>query len=497
MSRAAFQVRKLAGPAGRAGGGRAPSFTPRVPVPTRQDGHERQARAAAEALAGSSRGAIAAPTRVPVADAATRAAARDLVPAGGRPLDARTRADLEARLGHTFGDVRVHADGEASATAEGLQARAFTVGRDIVFGAGEYRPESAEGRRLLAHELTHTVQQGKEAAGPVQRDEKQRGIGSAPPSADFTVAEGTGTEDGYVLFGFDSAALSPAQEKKLQALIAPYSGPVAVEVHGYASMEGDTEYNNNLAAHRGVAVKAWLEAHLPPGSTVRVIARGNTTAFGDRARNRRAGVDVTGQAPAAGAPAAPAAEAWRLDPTLGRRPSPWGLTLTPPTLTWPTTRPGTAAGPLLPGPTAQPAPGAPTMLPPDFWKLPPLTGPVIDWESMRGPFTLRGLRLGDRDIVQIEQNWLRAYQFGRSLGLSPDLAASLANNGTAYAYDKLLSRENPALSDRLQLEYETILSVSGAKPPFELTVPVITPTTLGAAYKFLTGKDVSFRFNWP
>jgi hypothetical protein len=78
---------------------------------------------------------------------------------GGRPLDPSTRVDMEARLGHRFDAVRVHSDEHASASAQALDARAYTVGRDIVFGSGQYAPETQTGRQLLAHELTHVVQQ--------------------------------------------------------------------------------------------------------------------------------------------------------------------------------------------------------------------------------------------------------------------------------------------------------------------------------------------------
>jgi hypothetical protein len=75
---------------------------------------------------------------------------------GGEPLPAGVRALFEPRFGQDFSHVRVHVDPGATSA---LRARAFTSGRDIVFGAGEYSPNSAEGRRLLAHELAHVVQQ--------------------------------------------------------------------------------------------------------------------------------------------------------------------------------------------------------------------------------------------------------------------------------------------------------------------------------------------------
>jgi hypothetical protein len=77
----------------------------------------------------------------------------------GQPLPASTRAFFEPRFGHNFGQVRVHAGGEASETARSMHARAFTFGKDISFGAAQYAPDSHEGQRLLAHELTHVVQQ--------------------------------------------------------------------------------------------------------------------------------------------------------------------------------------------------------------------------------------------------------------------------------------------------------------------------------------------------
>ena len=66
---------------------------------------------------------------------------------------------MEARFGHDFSQVRIHADGKAAESAQAVNARAFTVGRDVVFGSGEYAPGSPQGQRLLAHELVHVVQQ--------------------------------------------------------------------------------------------------------------------------------------------------------------------------------------------------------------------------------------------------------------------------------------------------------------------------------------------------
>jgi hypothetical protein len=77
----------------------------------------------------------------------------------GTPLDSGTRTAMESRFGHDFSQVRVHDDATAARSAHDVGARAYTVGQDVVFGAGHYAPHTAEGQRLLAHELAHTLQQ--------------------------------------------------------------------------------------------------------------------------------------------------------------------------------------------------------------------------------------------------------------------------------------------------------------------------------------------------
>jgi hypothetical protein len=79
-------------------------------------------------------------------------------PQTGRPLDAASRTLMESRFGHDFSGVRVHTDPPAADAARAFAARAYTVGNDIYFGAGQFRPGTREGDRLLAHELVHTLQ---------------------------------------------------------------------------------------------------------------------------------------------------------------------------------------------------------------------------------------------------------------------------------------------------------------------------------------------------
>jgi hypothetical protein len=89
----------------------------------------------------------------------------------GQPLERGLLASMEERFGHDFSRVRVHADSRATTSAQAVDALAYTVGNHMVFQSGLYRPESSSGQQLLAHELTHVVQQAGgtgAAAGPVR-----------------------------------------------------------------------------------------------------------------------------------------------------------------------------------------------------------------------------------------------------------------------------------------------------------------------------------------
>ena len=101
---------------------------------------------------------------------------------GGSPLDRDTKGFMESRLGADFSDVRVHTDGKASDSAKSVQAYAYTVGNDVVFQSGKYEPDSDSGKRMLAHELTHVVQQ---RSGPVDGTPAAGGIRISDPSDRF------------------------------------------------------------------------------------------------------------------------------------------------------------------------------------------------------------------------------------------------------------------------------------------------------------------------
>ena len=133
----------------------------------------------------ASQGAAAAPASVDTALANP-----------GRALEPALRQDMEQRFGHDFSRVRVHADAAAEVSVRDVNAHAYTVGRDVVFGSGQYAPETAAGRHLIAHELTHVVQQtgpsGEPSTGSAQTLHRYRRKGKdtiAFEAADETLTD--------------------------------------------------------------------------------------------------------------------------------------------------------------------------------------------------------------------------------------------------------------------------------------------------------------------
>ncbi|MPZ49080.1 MAG: DUF4157 domain-containing protein [Dehalococcoidia bacterium] len=111
---------------------------------------------------------------------------------GGAPLADTERRTMESNFGEDFSDVRVHTDGEADSLNHAVRAEAFTTGKDIFFRGGAYNPGSSDGQKLLAHELTHVVQQG-----------------NAPPASGLTVSspdDASEREAGHVADSFDATA---------------------------------------------------------------------------------------------------------------------------------------------------------------------------------------------------------------------------------------------------------------------------------------------------
>jgi outer membrane protein OmpA-like peptidoglycan-associated protein len=208
--------------------------------------------------------------------------------AGGQPLSADIRSFFESRFSRDFSDVRVHTGPQAAETARAIHARAFTLGKDVVFGTGQYQPASREGRRLLAHELTHTVQQSKDRNSSliVQRegDPTQIPPGMACPPAASTPS-GTSSVFEFPNARTDLNALQKAEIENFVINWHALGGNINVRLDGYASKPGPDRLNWTLSCDRALAVQAELMSPSSgatpgiPGSYIEMYAHGETDEF--------------------------------------------------------------------------------------------------------------------------------------------------------------------------------------------------------------------------
>jgi hypothetical protein len=141
-----------------------------------------------------------------------RSPVHDVISSSGSPLPTEVRADMEGRFGTSFGDVRVHNDGAAHESATSVNAQAYTVGPNIVFQRDKYDPSSDTGKHMLAHELTHVVQQRN---GPVDGSDAGGGVKISDPSDRF---------ERDAVANADHVMSSPAPASDVQHATSPEGG---------------------------------------------------------------------------------------------------------------------------------------------------------------------------------------------------------------------------------------------------------------------------------
>lgn len=247
-------------------------------------------------------------------------------PSSGRPLPRSSRSFFEPRFGRSFDNVRIRTDSTADETARALGARAFTRGNEIYFRRGEYQPETKRGRKLLAHELTHVLQQGTAAhrenggsstavrrqspRGTVQRSTTDiQQVGEELHSADDSTVScplvsstPNATSVLSVRFGIgeprDGLELTPSQQAEIDSFVSFWEwrgGSEQIRVDGYASVEPfrtDSEAKNlQLSCRRAVAVAEALKRRVP-AEFVEFYAYGETDVFGAPEHNRVATVSI-------------------------------------------------------------------------------------------------------------------------------------------------------------------------------------------------------------
>lgn len=265
-------------------------------------------------------------------DAETESTIGGLSGGSGLPLD--LASDFGQRFGVDFSSVRIHTDPQAAQTARAVHARAFTLGQDIVFGSGEYSPGTATGRRLLAHELVHVVQQGHGAPQQVQRQDTDDIPGGLTPSrpgltapqtqpaSALTVPTGLQPEPGCPRGGTNLGNLEPEppcaqseeiidgprfqfcrdsdifknpdDRKNVWSFAQSQSSLATFEVQAWASLEGPSSpdsaraYNLRLACHRAKRVARELVNAGVREDRIKVVAKGATDRFqsGNREKDR-------------------------------------------------------------------------------------------------------------------------------------------------------------------------------------------------------------------
>jgi len=237
----------------------------------------------------------------------------------GQPLPAKANDFFSSKMGYDFTNVKIHNDKEAAHSAKDINARAYTIGNNIVFNEGQYDTESSEGKRLMAHELTHVVQQdttGKVKAkkeDPIKKEEKIH-VGSEtnnliqragdptkiPGGLSCPTSLGVGSPgDADLLFANDTTAITGSHTMSLILFAISWllrGGNNNIVIHGFASTDGSDEHNWTLSCDRAEAVRNELIRLGIPPVRIRVLAHGETTDFGaGQAPNRRATVSMTGR----------------------------------------------------------------------------------------------------------------------------------------------------------------------------------------------------------
>ncbi len=268
----------------------------------------------------------------------------------GQPLDSDVRAFMEPRFGHDFGQVRIHTDDRAAKSAQAANALAYTVRHDVVFDTAHYAPGTLPGQRLLAHELTHLVQQSKgnvtgtmgksspeisSPSDPLEREATRisgsivssgagtTGLEAIAPREDISAASGTqllrqvapsSAEDvdlelampasasmaGSLTidrFELDKAILTKEHlgalsqhTKKLQKILKRYPDSFA-SVVGHTDASGTEEHNEKLGQERADAVRSELIAQGISGEILRAASLGERSLIvptkAPEPRNRR------------------------------------------------------------------------------------------------------------------------------------------------------------------------------------------------------------------
>lgn len=234
---------------------------------------------------------------------------------GGTRLSKYERSFFEPRMGADLSNVLVHNDNRAARVARSINARAFTFGHNVIFGSGEYSPDSSAGKKLLAHELTHVVQQNGSISPNIQRFTCENNPATAPASG----MGGCSTENSRpahpneeLEFAEASAVIDSAAQASLSTLAARWHADArndTVRIDSFSSCDGGAILNWKLSCNRANAIEGELNSPgdgtlgIPATATFQKFAHGETEEFSAAIENNRKGL-VTLQPTASALPGA-------------------------------------------------------------------------------------------------------------------------------------------------------------------------------------------------
>jgi len=230
-------------------------------------------------------------------DANVPASVNRVLSNSGRPMKSGLRQDMEQRFGRDFSQVRIHTGNVANQSTRDVNARAFTMGNHVVFGASEFAPNTNSGKRLLAHELTHIVQQSRGKEKNIQRDTLENDPSTAPPMSCPLATSSPAGVSMEVIFGVNSDILDVLGQAAVSNFVgnwhlAAVAEPVRVD--GFASIEGPPSLNWPLSCRRAESLKQELISPSDgspgiSGGSITLFAQGETNQFSPSlAPNRRA-----------------------------------------------------------------------------------------------------------------------------------------------------------------------------------------------------------------
>ena len=193
----------------------------------------------------------------------------EAINSASKPLAEDTRSFMENRMGYDFSNVKIHTGSIATKSAQSINALAYTSGNNIVFNEGQYAPDTKSGKALLAHELTHVVQQNVAyKSNKIQRACGTAAIGPTSPDCNLISKNPEGER---FLFKVNCDEFAAGEQARLLAFSSVISPSATINILGLASSDGPRDFNESLSCKRAEAAKDVLTLAGIPLSRIALV----------------------------------------------------------------------------------------------------------------------------------------------------------------------------------------------------------------------------------